>query len=170
MFSYSKDLIQALRHPEQDSAAYFVGKSYLLFVVMGIFVLIATGAFFLDDHAGHAPSNDKGVLCITGLLVTIVTGSFAVTSVLFLLLRLYLSLWRGQVMTPMVMLQIGVLLPVFMAVFTRVFSLPVYFIPKNGNVSIAVSNLFSMLGFLFAGQASYALIRIVNAHINKLIP
>jgi len=165
MLQYFKELVCMLKKPvsNQDSTAYFVGRSHLLFITLGIIVLMATGAFFLDDHKVHE-SDGKSGFCISGLLVTISTVSFALVSMFYLIARLYFAFWRGRGVTPWIIMQIGILVPVLLAVFTRMFSLPAYLIPKSGNVSIAVTNLVSLLGFLFAGQATYKLLHIVNAN------
>ncbi len=161
MLSYIRELVEALKNSGENSSSYFVARSRLLFIALGVVALITTGAFFLDDHARHE-SGEGGAFCVSGLLVTISTILFAVTCFLYLIVRLYFALWRGRVMTPLVILQIGTLLPVLLAVFTRLFSLPVYLLPKSGNASIAISNLIALSGFLFAGQATYKLLRIVN--------
>jgi hypothetical protein len=131
---------------------------------MAVIVATATGAFFLDDHSHHAFGEGKGDLCISGLLLTVVTGLSVFMSFSVLLARLYFTLWKGRGLTPVLIIQAGLLLPIFLAVFTRVFSLPMYLMPKDGNASIAISNLIFLVGFLFAGQATYKLIHLVNAN------
>jgi hypothetical protein len=159
--------MREIRHPDQTSSAYFIGKSDRLFIALGIAVLAATIAYFADDHLLHERDHEgKSVVCLTGIMLNSITIGFLALSAIFLVLRLYYSFWKGRVCSAMVILQIGVLFPVLLTVFTRMFSFPGLLFSKGSEVSIAVSNLFALYGFLFAGLATYKLLKIVNANLN----